>query len=55
MLTEPLCRWVKTDLGGPDAILEPHESIEGMLKILHRLTSEDNGKFYNYDGTEQPW
>ncbi|XP_056310170.1 uncharacterized protein LOC130221637 [Danio aesculapii] len=26
--------WVKTDLGGQDATLEPNESVEGMLKSL---------------------
>lgn len=47
--------WVKTRMGGDGAQLEPHESIGGMLKTLHGLTEKDNGKFFNHDGSEQPW
>jgi len=47
--------WVKTDMGGVGAILEPDESIGGMLKTLHGLKSSDTGKFYTYTGEEKPW
>jgi NAD(P)-dependent dehydrogenase (short-subunit alcohol dehydrogenase family) len=47
--------WVKTRMGGDGAILEAKDSIGGMLKVLHGLKSEDNGKFYTYDGSEVPW
>lgn len=47
--------WVKTRMGGEGAVLEPEESIGGMLKVLHGLKSEDNGKFFTYDGSEVPW
>jgi len=33
--------WVKTDMGGEDAPLEPEESIEGMLKVIHGVSGED--------------
>lgn len=42
-------------MGGDGAVLEPEESIGGMLKTLHGVRDADNGKFFNYDGTEQPW
>jgi NAD(P)-dependent dehydrogenase (short-subunit alcohol dehydrogenase family) len=45
--------WVKTRMGGDGAVLEPEESINGMLKVLHGL--EASGKFYTYDGSEVPW
>lgn len=47
--------WVKTRMGGPNAILEHHESIEGMLKVLHGLKADDTGKFYHYSGGNLPW
>jgi NAD(P)-dependent dehydrogenase (short-subunit alcohol dehydrogenase family) len=47
--------WVKTDMGGPDADLEPAESIRGLRRVLDRLTPADSGKFLSYDGAELPW
>ncbi|KAM7187277.1 hypothetical protein V8F20_011032 [Naviculisporaceae sp. PSN 640] len=47
--------WVKTRLGGPGAALEPHESVAGMLDVLHRLRDEDNCSFYHYSGRKLPW
>jgi NAD(P)-dependent dehydrogenase (short-subunit alcohol dehydrogenase family) len=45
--------WVKTRMGGELAVLQPEESISGMLKVVHGL--EGTGKFYGYDGSEVPW
>lgn len=47
--------WVKTEMGGEDAVLEPHESIGGMLKVLRGLGNGDTGKYYRYDGAILPW
>lgn len=47
--------WVKTDLGGDGAVLEPQESIAGMLKVLKGLGEGDAGKFYGHDGKILPW
>lgn len=47
--------WVKTRMGGAGAVLEPEESIGGMLKCVHGLKTEDNGKFFTYTGKEVPW
>ncbi|TKA58220.1 hypothetical protein B0A55_12203 [Friedmanniomyces simplex] len=47
--------WVKTRMGGEGAILEPEESIGGMLKCIHGLGEGDNGEFYTYTGKEVPW
>lgn len=47
--------WVKTRMGGQGAMLEPEESVGGMLKVLGELTVEDNGKFFGRDGKEIPW
>ncbi|KAK3066140.1 hypothetical protein LTR53_017633, partial [Teratosphaeriaceae sp. CCFEE 6253] len=47
--------WVKTRMGGDGAVLEPEESIGGMLKCIRGLGEGDNGKFYTYTGKEVPW
>jgi NAD(P)-dependent dehydrogenase (short-subunit alcohol dehydrogenase family) len=47
--------WVKTDMGGPDADLEPEESARGLLRVIDGLTAADTGRFLRYDGTEVPW
>lgn len=47
--------WVKTRMGGEGAVLEPEESIGGMLKALHGLGEEDGGKFFTYTGEQVPW
>ncbi|KAI4134620.1 MAG: hypothetical protein LQ347_001373 [Umbilicaria vellea] len=47
--------WVKTRMGGEGAVLMPAESIEGMLKVLHRASEADAAKYYLYNGEEVPW
>lgn len=47
--------WVKTDMGGSSANLEPEESIRGILKVVDQLSAEDNGSYRNYKGETLPW
>ena len=47
--------WVKTDMGGPNAALEPHESIAGMRRVIAKLTQADSGKFFDYRGHNVAW
>lgn len=47
--------WVKTDMGGPGAPIEALESVTGMRKVIERLTPDDSGKFFDYEGEELPW
>ncbi|MCJ1313707.1 hypothetical protein MMC25_007386 [Agyrium rufum] len=47
--------WVKTRMGGEGAMLEPEESIGGMLKVVHKVGLEESGKFYTYTTKEVPW
>jgi len=47
--------WVKTDMGGKDADIDPVQSVAGMRKVIERLTVAETGRFYNYDGSELPW
>lgn len=47
--------WVKTRMGSDAAPLEPSESVEQMLKVLHRVGGEETGTFYDYSGETIPW
>ena len=47
--------WVQTDMGGPNAPLQPADSISGMKAVLDKLTPADNGSFWSYDGSQMPW
>lgn len=43
--------WVKTKMGGKDALIEPEESAEGIYKlIINHQTSLPNGKLIDYQG-----
>ncbi|WP_118181767.1 SDR family oxidoreductase [Paraburkholderia phosphatilytica] len=50
--------WVRTDMGGAQAAVDPRESVTGMRKVLalaggsHR---DYNGCFVQYDGTQLDW
>ncbi len=47
--------WVKTRMGGDGAVLEPAQSISGMLTVLYGLKDGDNGSFFTYNGAKKPW
>lgn len=47
--------WVKTALGGPDALLTKTESVNGLRAVIDGLTLADSGRFLSYDGREVPW
>ena len=47
--------WVRTDMGGPKALLSPPESVTAMRRLIDTFGPNQSGKFYNYDGREYPW
>lgn len=47
--------WVKTDMGGADADIDPTTSITGMRRVIADATPALNGRFVDYTGKEQPW
>lgn len=47
--------WVKTDMGGPGATLEPAASIRAMREVFDKLSLTDSGKFMNYSGGTLTW
>ncbi len=47
--------WVKTDMGGPSAPIEPEDSARGILQVIEKATPEDSGSFFDFEGDELPW
>lgn len=47
--------WVKTDMGGPDALISTEQSVTAMRRVLRGMTLADSGKFFAYDGQMIPW
>jgi len=47
--------WVKTDMGGPNAVIATEQSVSGMRQVISSLTLADSGKFFDYDGQLIPW
>jgi NAD(P)-dependent dehydrogenase (short-subunit alcohol dehydrogenase family) len=47
--------WVQTRMGGPNAPVQPEESIAGMRRVIDGLTSADSGEFFDYQGNRVPW
>lgn len=47
--------WVKTDMGGSEADIEPAVSIAGMRKVIARANADSNGRFFDYTGEELKW
>ena len=43
--------WVRTDMGGPQASLSSKESAISLINSFEKLTFENTGKFFNYNGS----
>jgi len=47
--------WVKTDMGGPNGLINAEESISGMRALIENFSLDQSGSFVKYDGTPLPW
>ena len=47
--------WVRSDMGGPTASLDPAESAAGIVTLVDKLTIDDTGNFFQWDGSIHPW
>jgi NAD(P)-dependent dehydrogenase (short-subunit alcohol dehydrogenase family) len=47
--------WVKTDMGGSNADIEPAVSIAGVRKVIANASADSNGRFFDYTGKELAW
>jgi NAD(P)-dependent dehydrogenase (short-subunit alcohol dehydrogenase family) len=47
--------WVKTDMGGDAAPLNPEDAVTGILKVVDQLSESDSGTFLQWNGETLPW
>ena len=47
--------WVRTDMGGAGAPLQPDASIASMLRVIDHLKASDSGRFLTQNGETIPW
>ena len=47
--------WVKTDMGGPNAMVEPADSAAGLFKLIDGLQLQHSGRFWTWEGQEHAW
>jgi NAD(P)-dependent dehydrogenase (short-subunit alcohol dehydrogenase family) len=47
--------WNKTDMGGPQAPLDPKDSMASLLRVVDGLTTKDNGKYLSHEGNPIAW
>ncbi|MEI8573658.1 SDR family oxidoreductase [Methylomonas sp. EFPC1] len=47
--------WVRTDMGGPNGLIDVEESVSGMRKVIANFSLADSGSFVKYDGSALPW
>lgn len=47
--------WVKTEMGGPNALIDTSTSAQGLAKVIEHADCANSGQFINYDGSPIPW
>jgi NAD(P)-dependent dehydrogenase (short-subunit alcohol dehydrogenase family) len=48
--------WVQTDMGGHNAIFSAEKSVSNIMdNVVNKVSLEDTGKFFNYDGKLHNW
>ncbi len=47
--------WVRTDMGGPNGLIDVDESIAGMREQIAKFSLSQTGCFINYHGKVMPW
>lgn len=47
--------WVRTDMGGPNGLIDTEESVTGMRQVIAGFSLAQTGTFVKYDGALLPW
>ena len=47
--------WVRTDMGGAGADIDPAASVTGMRRVIGSANDSHNGKFLTYSGEQLSW
>ncbi len=47
--------WVKTDMGGENALINPEESVKGLRHLIDTFSLKESGGFYDFRGNAILW
>ncbi len=47
--------WVRTDMGGPQGLIDTETSVQGLRRVIAQLDLSQSGRFIAYDGQDIPW
>lgn len=47
--------WVRTDMGGPNGLIDTTESVSGLRKVIDGLAPQETAPFLDYAGKTIPW
>mgnify|MGYP001253481377 CR=1 FL=1 len=47
--------WVRTDMGGPNGLIDTKTSVTGLVSVIEGLDLPSSGSFFSYDGSVIPW
>jgi len=47
--------WVRTDMGGPNGLIDTETSVRGLRQVIDALSCAQSGSFIAYDGKAIPW
>lgn len=47
--------WARTEMGGPNAPVDPVDAVRGVRAVIEGLTKEKAARFWQFDGAEAPW
>jgi NAD(P)-dependent dehydrogenase (short-subunit alcohol dehydrogenase family) len=47
--------YVQTDMNDGQGNITPVQSAEGLFNVISKLSAEDNGRYYDWNGKELPW
>ncbi|MGC9402457.1 SDR family oxidoreductase [Vibrio genomosp. F10 str. 9ZC157] len=47
--------WVKTEMGGPNALIDTGTSASGLINVIESSNTKVSGHFFNFDGSEIDW
>ena len=47
--------WVKTRMGGANALIDTDTSVSGIAQVIAQLNLSNSGQFFNYNGQTIGW
>lgn len=47
--------WVRTEMGGAGAQIDPPVAVAGLLRVIDGLSADSDGGFIDYQGERLPW